>query len=187
MIITKLEQIECINLSENKIFYIYGKAGSGKTYFTKQIVKKNNETVFYTDFNEIVKNYAENQNIIIKNKEVIIIDDEIKTILEKEFMSLTLKRILEKLQNEGKKIIIISNLTPKQLKSKNKILADCLLNGEKIEICYDIENRMKIAEQYSKQCKTIINKNIIKSIAKEENLGKMKGQINQFKIIKENF
>lgn len=181
--ISDIEQIENIELDKNKIFYIYGKIGSGKTYFAKQIANKNNKKVFYTDFYEIIHAYTEEKNLQIQDEEVIIIDDEIKTVIEKEITCLTLQNILEKMQEEGKIILIVSNLTPKELQEKNKLLAKFILQGEQIEICYDIENRIKIAEEYTKKCKSIINKNTLKAIAKEENLGKIRGKINQINIV----
>lgn len=180
--ISNLEQIKNINLDENKIFYIYGKIGSGKTYFSKNIVKINNKKALYTSFYDIIHASAQGEELQIEDKEVIIIDDEIKTVIEKEFSCLSLQRILEKMQNDGKVLLIITSLSPKKLKEKNKHLAEFVLKGEQIEICYDIENRTKIAEEYSKQSKTIINKNVLQSIAKENNIGKIKGRINQLKI-----
>lgn len=180
--ISNLEQIKNINLDEDKIFYIYGKIGSGKTYFAKKITKINNKEAFYTNFYEIIQAYTQGEELQIENKEVIIIDDEIKTVIEKEFTCLTLQRILEKMQDDGKILLVISNLLPKQLKQKNKLLAEFVLQGEQIEICYDIQNRTKIAEEYSKQCETTINKNILQAIAKESNIGKIKGSINQMNI-----
>lgn len=181
--VSKLEQIKEINLQENNLFYIYGKIGSGKTYLAKEITNKNNKKVFYTDFYEIIHAYTEGRNLQIENEEIIIIDDEIKTIIEKEFICLTLQRILEHMKEKGKILLIISNLTPKELEKKNKQFAKFILQGEQIETCYDLDTRIEIAEQYTKQHNTIVNKNIIESIAKEENLGKMKGKINQMSII----
>ena len=183
MKITKPEQIQDIILDENKVFYIYGKIGSGKTYFVKEMAKKNNKKVFYTDFYEIINTYIEGKELQIEDEEVIIIDDEIKTILKKEMVCLTLKRMLEEFKNQGKILVIISNLTPEELKQKNESLADTILSGEQIEIMYDIESRIKIAQEYSKTHKIVTNNNILESIAKEENLGKIRGSINQMSIV----
>lgn len=181
--ITKIEQRENISLDENNLFYIYGKIGSGKTYLAKEIANNNGKKIFYTDFYEIIDGFTQGKKIEIEDEEVIIIDDEIKTVIEKEFVCLTLERILEELKNDGKILCIIGNLTPEELKQKNESLASVILSGEQIEVSYDIESRIKIAKEYSKQCETIINKNIIESIAKEENLGKMRGTINRISII----
>lgn len=183
MKITKPEQIQDIILDDNKVFYIYGKIGSGKTYFVKEMAKKNNKKVFYTDFYEIIHTYIEGKDLQIDDEEVIIIDDEIKTILKKEMVCLTLKRMLEEFRNQGKILVIISSLTPEELKRKNELLADIILSGEQIEIMYDIESRIKIAQEYSKTHKIVTNKNILESIAKEENLGKIRGSINQMSIV----
>lgn len=181
--ITNLEQIKEINLKENRVFYIYGKIGSGKTYFAKEMAKMNNKKFFYTDFYEIIYDYTKGRKLQIGNEEIVIIDDEIKTVIEKEFVCLTLQRILENLQKEGKILLIVSSLTPKELEEKNKLFAKFVLQGKQIEICYDIETRMKIAEKHCEKQETIVNKNVLKSISKEENLGKIKGKINQMSII----
>lgn len=56
------------------------------------------------------------------------------------------------------------------LEKENIIIDDEIKQiANKDEICYDIENRIQIAEEYAKNCKSIINKNTLKAIAKEKN------------------
>lgn len=184
MKITNLEQIKEINLKENKVLYIYGKTGRGKTYFSKRLIKQNKIEAIYTTFEEISENISNKSyinNLLEKN--FIIIDDEIKQIEQRELLCITIERKLREIQNRKIGIIIVGSLTPDELRKRKTSLANFILSGNQIEISYDIENRIKIAEEYSKQTKTEVNENIIKSIVKEENLGKIRGKINQISIV----
>lgn len=178
--ITNLEQIKEINLEQDKVLYIYGKTGSGKTYFSKELMKENNKNGFYTTFEEITKNIKNELYMIdLLGKDFIIVDDEIKHIENKQMICISIELRLKEIQNKGRGVIIIGNLTPAELKKRKISLIDFILSGEQIEICYDIENRIKIAEEYTKKCNSTINKSTLKAIAKEKNLGKMKGEINK--------
>lgn len=182
--ITNLEQIKEINLKEDIVFYIYGKTGSGKTYFSKELMKQNNKEAFYTTFEEIINNISNDLYMVdLLGKNFIIVDDEIKQIANKEMVCISIERRLKEIQNKERGVIVLGSLTPEELKQRKTSLIDIILSGEQIEICYDLENRIKIAEEYSKDRETIINKNTLEVIAKEENLGKIKGKINQMSII----
>lgn len=180
--IASLDQIKDINIEENNVFYIYGKTGSGKTYFIKELVKQNNKEVVFIDFTEIIQNIQNETYINNINNKIIIIDDDIKQIIGKEITSIAIERILIKMKDAKNKIIIISSIMPEELNKINSYLTNFILSEEQIEICYNIENRIKIAEEYAKKNKIEIQKEIIKSIAKEKNLGKIKGKINQMMI-----
>ncbi len=181
--ITNLEQIKDIHLQENKIFYIYGKTGSGKTYFSKELMRQNNKNALYTTFEEIIKNIQNELYMVnLLGKNFIIIDDEIKQIEKKEMVCISIEKRLKQIQDEKIGIIALGSLKPEELKERNIPLIDFILSGEQIEICYDIDARIKIAEEYAKQYKNKIQKDTIQSIAKEENLGKIKGIINQMSI-----
>lgn len=182
--ITNFEQMKEINLEDNNIFYIYGKVGSGKTYFSKELMKKNNKNAFFTTFEEIIKNIPNELYMIdLLGKDFIIIDDEIKQIASKEMTCFSIERRLKEMIDKNRSLIILGSLKPEELIKINTSLINFILSGEQIEISYDIDARIKIAEQYTKQCKTVINKNILKAIAKEENLGKIRGTINKMSII----
>lgn len=178
--ITNLEQVKEIKLSENTLFYIYGKTGRGKTHFSKELINQNKQDAIYTTFEQISQNIS-NDNYMKKllEKDFIIIDDEIKQIEQKEMLCISIERKLEEIQNRKMGIIIIGSLSPEELMLIKTSLVEFILSGEQIEICYDIESRIKIAEKYSKQLKIEINENIIKAIVEEENIGKIKGIINQ--------
>lgn len=181
--ITSIEQRENLKLDENKLFYIYGKIGSGKTHLAKVIANNNGKKVFYTDFYEMINSVTQGKELEIEDEEVIIIDDEIKPVIKKEFTCFALGVILEELKNAGKTLFIVGNLTPEELKQKNEDLANVILSGEQIEVSYDIETRKKIVKEYSKQYEIEkIRSETINNIAKEENLGKIRGKINQLKI-----
>ncbi len=179
MKLTEIEQIDKIDLQENNLYYIYGKTGSGKTYFTKQVIKKNKKEAFYTNFEEVISLYSKGEVI---SEDIIVIDNDIEKTITKEFTCLIIQKIIEKWKEEGKKIFVISSLTPQKLQEENELVSNLLLNNEIIEICYNIESRIKIAEQYSKKLQIIINQEILKSIAKEENIGKIRASINKMKI-----
>lgn len=182
--ITNLKQINEVSLKENTVFYIYGKTGSGKTYFSKELMKQKNKKALYTTFEEIIKNISNELYMVnLLGKNFIIIDDEIKQIANKEMLCISIERRLKEIQDKEIGIIVLGSLTPEELKQKKNSLIDFILSGEQIEICYNIENRIKIAEEYTKQCKTRINENTLEAIAKEENLGKIKGIINKMSII----
>lgn len=177
------DQIKEITLQESKVLYIYGKIGSGKTYFSKQLMKKNNKNALYTTFEEIMKNISNELYMVdLLGKDFIIIDDGIKQIANKEMFCISIEQRLKQIQDKKKGIIVIGSLEPEELKKRKTSFIDFILSGEQIEICYDIDARIKIAEKYSKQCETVIMKDTLKAIAKEENLGKIKGVINQMSI-----
>lgn len=181
--ITNLEQIKEIHLQENKIFYIYGKTGSGKTYFSKELMKQNNKNALYTTFEEMIKNIQNELYMVnLLGKNCIIIDDEIKQIEKKEMVCILIEQKLKQIQDKEIEIIVLGSLKPEELKERNIPLINFILSGEQIEICYDIDARIKIAEEYAKQHQFRMQKEIINSIAKEENLGKIKGKINQMSI-----
>lgn len=182
--ITKPEQIEKINLQEKNVYYVYGKIGCGKTHLLKEIIKQYKEQfqkeAIYTDFSAMIQTKEKESQ---KETGLIVIDDEIKKILKKEFISYTIERTLRTMQEEGNCIIISSSLTPKELEKIENPCAEFLLNSNLIEICYDKESRTKIAEEYSKQCHTTLTKETLKNIIeKEEDLGKIKGKINLMSI-----
>ncbi len=180
MKLTKIEQIEKINLQENNLYYIYGKTGSGKTYFVKQLIGKDNKKALYTNVQDFLLLHSQNNAV---EEDIIVLDGELSSILEKELTCMTFQRILDDLIKSGKKIIIISNLEPQELEKKKEELAKYLLSEMQIEVAYDIESRIKIAEKYSKELEMEIAHNILSSIAKETNLGKIRGQINQIKMV----
>lgn len=182
--ITNLEQVKEIKLSENTLFYIYGKTGRGKTHFSKELIKQNKQKGIYTTFEEISQNISNDKYMNnLLEKDFIIIDDEIKQIEQKEMLCISIERKLEEIQNRKIGIIIIGSLPPEELKLRKTSLVEFILSGEQIEICYDIESRIKIAKEYAKQSKIEINENIMKAIVKEENIGKIRGIINRMCII----
>ena len=184
MKVTSLEQIKEIDLENNNVFYIYGKIGSGKSYFSKKLMQQNNKKAYYTTFDEIISNISNELYIAnLLGKDFIVIDDGIKKILNKELTCITVERRLKEIQDRGIRIIVLSSVLPEEIKQENKKLIEFVLSGEKIEVCYDIENRIKIAKEYCEECKATINDNTLRAIAKEENLGKIRGKINQISII----
>lgn len=177
--ITKPEQIEEINWKENKGYYFYGKIGCGKTYLVKEIVKQYNQKRIDTNFSEMIEGLKIEQKEEKKEKGIIVIDEEIKKILKKQFLSITVERSLKEMQKEGNTILILNTMTPKELEKIDNPFAKFLLSCIPIEISYDEESKIKIAEEYSKQCHTEISKEILrKMVEKEENLGKIRGKIN---------
>jgi len=181
--ITKPEQVETIDWQENEVYYIYGKIGAGKTHLVKEIVKQYKKKVIYTDFSEMIQKMKIEERQNQEEKGVFVIDDDIKKIMNKEFISYTIEKSLRNIQKEGNTIMMINTLKPKELEGIENPLAKFLLSSIPIEICYDEESRRKIAEEYSKQCHTKIQKETLKSIVeKEENLGKIKGTINLMSI-----
>lgn len=77
----------------------------------------------------------------------------------------------------------IEKINLEELRKRKIALIDFILSKEQIEICYNIETRIKIAEEYTKKVNSTINKNTLEAIVKEENLGKIKGKINQISVI----
>lgn len=182
--ITKPEQIAKMDLQEQNVYYLYGKFGCGKTHLAKEMANRYKtqyqKEAVYTDFSYMLQTKKKEEK---KEANIIVIDDEIKKILEKEFSSYTLERTLRNMKKEGNSIIIIGSLTPEELEKIENPLAEFLLSSNLIQICYDKESRIKIAEEYSKQCHTKVSKETLKNIAeKEENLGKIKGKINLMSI-----
>ena len=182
--ITNLEQVKEIKLSENTLVYIYGKTGRGKTHFSKELINQNKQDAIYTTFEEISQNISNDKYINnLLEKDFIIIDDEIKQIEQKEMLCISIERILEEIENRKIGIIIIGSSSPEELMLRKTSLVEFILSGEQIEICYDIESRIKIAKEYAKQSKIEINENIMKAIVKEENIGKIRGIINRMCIV----
>lgn len=181
--ITNQKQIKEIALEKYNLYYIYGKTGSGKTHFVKDLMKENHKNAFYTDFDTIIKNIS---NVsYFKNmleKDFVVIDDEIKSVITKEMIGMLLVEKLKEIQNSGKSIVFVESQIPSKLEKIDSLLAKFILSGEKIEICYNIENRVRIAEEYAKKNKNEIQKETIRNIAKEKNLGKIKGKINQMSL-----
>lgn len=181
--ITKPEQIKEINWKENKVYYLYGKIGCGKTYIVKEIIKQYHQKRIDTNFSEIIEARKEEEKQVEKEKGIIVIDEETKNIMKKQFVSLTIERTLRKMQEEGNTILILNTVTPEELEKIDNPLAKFLLSCTPIKICYDEESRIKIAEEYSKQCHTTISKETLKKmVEKEENLGKIRGKINLISI-----
>ena len=181
--ITNQKQIKEIKLERYNLYYIYGRTGSGKTHFVKDLMKQNYKNAFDTDFDTFIKNIS---NVsYLKNmleKDFVVMDDEIKSVITKEMISMLLVERLKEIQNSGKSIIFVGSQIPSKLEKIDSLLAKFILSGEKIEICYDIKNRIEIAEEYAKKNKNEIQKETIKNIAKEKNLGKIKGKINQMSL-----
>ncbi len=180
MKLTEIEQMEEINLQENNLYYIYGNIGSGKTYLVKYLINKNNKKALYTNVKDFILLLSQNSTI---QEDIVVLDGELGNILKKELTCITFQKMLDDLIKSGKKIIIVSNLKPQELQTKKEELAKYILSGIQIEVAYEIESRIKIAEKYSKELEIEIAYNILKGIAKETNLGKIRGQINQIKMV----
>lgn len=181
--ITKPEQVKEINWQENKAYYIYGKIGCGKTHMVKEIVRQYQQKRIDTNFSKIIEEQNKQEKQEQKEKGIIVIDEEIKSIMKKQLVSITIERALRKMQEEGNTILILNTVTPKELEKIDNSLANFLLSCIPIEICYDEESRIKIAEEYSKQCHTTISRETLKKmVEKEENLGKIRGKVNLISI-----
>lgn len=181
--ITNLKDINKIDLKDNKIFYIYGKIGSGKTYLTKEIINKNNKKAVYTSFYKIIEDLTNGKNLEIEKEEILVVDYELKDLNGKEFTYLTLQRQLENVKENGNTIIMISTFTPKELEETSSLLAKFILSGEQINLSYNLETRMEIAEKHIEQLKIKVEKEEIMKIVKEKNdIGKILANINRMKI-----
>ena len=100
MKVTSLEQIKGIDLENNNVFYIYGKIGSGKSYFSKKLMQQNNKKAYYTTFDEIISNISNDLYIEdLIGKDFIVIDDGIKKIVNKELTCMTVERRLKEIQD----------------------------------------------------------------------------------------
>lgn len=181
--ITKLDQIQEINFQSNTLCYLYGKTGSGKTYLSKQLAKQTQKEVLYTDFGQIMQDISDKQYKNKMENTMIVIDDEIKQLQGKEMVSFQIEKMIKEIQNRGISIIILSSLTPKELKAITPSLAEFILSGIQMELCYDVETKIQIAEEYSKKYQMKMQKELLQSIVKKEkDLGKIRGMIAQMSI-----
>lgn len=181
--ITKLDQIQEIDFHSNTLFYLYGKTGSGKTYLSKQLAKQAKKEVLYTNFGQILQDIAKEQDKSKMENTMIVIDDGIKQLQGKEMVSFQIEEMIKEMQNRGIPMIILSNLTPKELKTITPSLAECILSGMQMELCYDVETKIQIAEEYSKKYQMKMQKELLQSIVKKEkDLGRIRGMIAQMSI-----
>ncbi len=177
---------------ENKIIWIYGKSGYGKTYFAKNIAKEF-KRVCFLNFNSFLsyylklleKNSSENSKNLIasfyKRCDLLVLDDIDLSIYNKPKTQKDIKEILSLIiKNTETKIILVSNKKPGKIKALKFNLDDCVYFRLKEP---DLDYKVSLLKKWACERNMNISKLKFYNIAKlSNNLFELKGILNYLKL-----
>lgn len=175
-----------MNKETQKIIWISGKCGYGKTALANSMLKKyeaENKKVCKMECQEFVDNLVKTlklhlptDNIInyFKNYDLLVLDDVDYYLSGKEITQEAMKEVIQKITDNNKTKVIL--ITQKRARKLNKLKFDsdyC----EYIRLKIPSTNfKIKLLKKWTKKDKIVIPQNEIKEIVgKSNNLFKLKG------------